>query len=256
MKEMKRLLLLLTLLAVGSSILPAQNIDSLWNNAVADYAAGDYGAALDDFSAIENYGYESAALYFNMGNCYYKSGNYLGMSILYYKKALKLDPSYEDAKVNLSIAKESTLDRIDEIPEFILLTWIKSFRDTLSSDAWAWMALLLFFAAAVFVLLFRFGNSVGVRKTAFALAAVCILVMLMSVIFAFNLRKSGTSGDEAVVTVPVCSVKSTPGSSDQSLFILHEGTEADILDSIGDWYRIEISDGRQGWIEKDDIGII
>lgn len=253
---MKRLLLSFIVSVFGLQMLSAQNIDSLWNQAVAEYAAGNYSAALDGFSAIEDYGYESAGLYYNIGNCYYKAGNYLGMSILYYRKALRLDPSFEDAKVNLSIAKESTLDRIDEIPEFILLTWIKSFRDTLSSDAWAWISLVSFFAIAVFVLLFRFGNSVPLRKTSFSLAAVCVLCMIISVIFALNLRDAGASGDEAVITVPVCSVKSTPGSSDQSLFILHEGTEVDVLDSIGGWYRIEIPDGRQGWIEKDDLGIV
>lgn len=252
----KRLLLSLVALVAGLYMLPAQNVDSLWSQAVTHYSEEDYTAALEDFSAIEDLGYGSAALYYNIGNCYYKTGNYLGMSILYYKRALKADPSFGDAKVNLGIAKEAALDRIDEIPEFILLTWVKSFRNSLSSDAWAWTALALFLVLAVMVLLFRFGNSVALRKTAFAVAVVSVAAMIVSVVFAFNLRSSGTSDKEAVVTVPVCSVKSTPGPSDQSLFILHEGTEVDVLDAIGDWYRIEIADGRQGWIENEDIEII
>ena len=142
------------------------------------------------------------------------------------------------------------------MPEFILLTWIKAFRDTVSSDAWAWIALALFLVMAVMVLLFRFGGSPALRKTAFALAVAALLMTIISAVFAFNLRSGLESDGEAVVTVPVSSVKSSPGSTDQSLFILHEGTKVAVMDSLGEWYRIELSDGRQGWLEAEDIEII
>ena len=256
MSKMKRIMMILGILAVSAAWLSAMDADSLWNQAVKDYTEENYQAALDCFSALEAEGYVSRELYYNIGNCYYKLGNSLGQSILYYERALKLDPSYEDAQVNLAIAREYTLDRIDEVPEFILLTWIKAFRDTVSSDAWAWIALALFLVTAVMVLLFRFGGSPALRKTAFALAVAALLMTIISAVFAFNLRSALESDDEAVVTVPVSSVKSSPGSADQSLFILHEGTKVAVMDSLGEWYRIELSDGRQGWMEAEDVEII
>lgn len=256
MSNMKRIIMILGILAVSAAWLSAMDADSLWNQAVRDYTEENYQAALDGFSALEAEGYVSRELYYNIGNCYYKLGNSLGQSILYYERALKLDPSYEDAQVNLAIAREYTLDRIDEVPEFILLTWIKAFRDTVSSDAWAWIALALFLVTAVMVLLFRFGGSPALRKTAFALAVAALLMTIISAVFAFNLRSALESDDEAVVTVPVSSVKSSPGSADQSLFILHEGTKVAVMDSLGEWYRIELSDGRQGWMEAEDVEII
>ena len=256
MSNMKRIIMILGILAVSAAWLSAMDADSLWNQAVRDYTEENYQAALDGFSALEAEGYVSKELYFNIGNCYYKLGNYLGQAILYYERAIKQDPSYEDARVNLDIAREYTLDRIDEVPEFILLTWIKAFRDTLSSDAWAWTALALLLLTAIMVLLFRFGGSMALRKTAFALAVVSLLLMIISTVFAFNLRSELESEDEAVVTVPVSSVKSSPGSADQSLFILHEGTKVSVVDRLGEWYRIELSDGRQGWLETEDVAII
>ena len=256
MSKMKRIMMILGILTVSAAWLSAQDADSLWNQAVKDYTEENYQAALDCFSALEAEGYVSRELYYNIGNCYYKLGNCLGQSILYYERALKLDPSYEDAQVNLAIAREYTLDRIDEVPEFILLTWIKAFRDTVSSDAWAWIALALFLVTAVMVLLFRFGGSPALRKTAFALAVAALLMTIISAVFAFNLRSGLESEDGAVVTVPVSSVKSSPGSTDQSLFILHEGTRISVLESLGEWYRIELSDGRQGWMEAEDVEII
>ena len=256
MRKMKRIMIIFGILTVSAAWLSAQDADSLWNQAVKDYTEENYQAALDCFSALEAEGYVSRELYYNIGNCYYKLGNCLGQSILYYERALKLDPSYEDAQVNLAIAREYTLDRIDEVPEFILLTWIKAFRDTVSSDAWAWIALALFLVTAVMVLLFRFGGSPALRKTAFALAVAALLMTIISAVFAFNLRSGLESEDGAVVTVPVSSVKSSPGSTDQSLFILHEGTRISVLESLGEWYRIELSDGRQGWMEAEDVEII
>lgn len=256
MSKMKRIMMILGILTVSAAWLSAQDADSLWNQAVKDYTEENYQAALDCFSALEAEGYVSRELYYNIGNCYYKLSNSLGQSILYYERALKQDPSYEDAQVNLAIAREYTLDRIDEVPEFILLTWIKAFRDTMSSDAWAWIALALFLVTAVMVLLFRFGGSPAVRKTAFAMAIIALAFMIISAVFAFNLRSELESEDGAVVTVPVSSVKSSPGSTDQSLFILHEGTRISVLESLGEWYRIELSDGRQGWLEAEDVEII
>ncbi len=256
MRKMKRIMIIFGILTVSAAWLSAQDADSLWNQAVKDYTEENYQEALASFTALEADGYVSGELYYNIGNCYYKLGNCLGQSILYYERALKLDPSYEDAQVNLAIAREYTLDRIDEVPEFILLTWIKAFRDTVSSDAWAWIALVLFLVTAVMVLLFRFGGSPALRKTAFALAVAALLMTIISAVFAFNLRSELESEDEAVVTVPVSSVKSSPGSADQSLFILHEGTKVSVVDRLGEWYRIELSDGRQGWLETEDVEII
>lgn len=256
MRKMKRIIMILGILTVSAAWLSAQDADSLWNQAVKDYTEENYQEALAGFTALEADGYVSGELYYNIGNCYYKLGNCLGQSILYYERALKLDPSYEDAQVNLAIAREYTLDRIDEVPEFILLTWIKAFRDTVSSDAWAWIALALFLVTAVMVLLFRFGGSPALRKTAFALAVAALLMTIISAVFAFNLRSALESDGEAVVTVPVSSVKSSPGSADQSLFILHEGTKVAVMDSLGEWFRIELSDGRQGWLEAEDVEII
>ena len=254
MIRMMTVALMLAALALPAA--QAQNVDSLWAQAVSDYTEENYRAALDGFAAIEEAGYVSPDLYYNMGNCCYKLGHQLGRSILYYEKALKLDPAYEDAAVNLEIAREGTLDRIEAVPEFILLTWFKAFRDTLSSDAWAWIALVLLLTVAVMVLLFRFGRSLVLRKSAFALAVVAFVFMVIFTVFAFNLRSAVEDSGEAVVTVPVSSVKGSPGSTDQSLFILHEGTKVSVVDSLGEWYRIELSDGRQGWLQGNDIEII
>lgn len=262
--DMKRIFIILTVLAAAPVMSVAQDtgqgsgqeISVLWDKAVSAYSGSDYDAALEAFSAIEAEGYASAGLYYNMANCYFKKDHYLGKSILYYERALKEDPSFEDAAYNLEMARQYTVDKIDSVPEFILVTWFKSFRNSLSSDTWAWLSIGLFCLAAIFLLLFRFAASLPLRKASFSLAIITFVFSVTAFLFSFSLRNFAVEGSEAIVMTPVGSVKSSPGNSDQSLFILHEGTKVGIVDQLGEWYRIELSDGRQGWTEKKNLEII
>ena len=258
---MKRIYTIITILTLSAGLSAAQDaghpdISALWDNAVSAYSQSDYDAALEGFSTIAGQGYASAELYYNIANCYFKKGHFLGKSILYYEKALKEDPSFEDAAYNLEMARQYTVDKIDSVPEFILSTWLKSFRDCLSSNAWAWMSAGLLLAAAILLLLFRFAASLPLRKVSFSLAVAAFLMAAMAFAFAWNLRNLAVEESHAVVMNPVASVKSSPGSSDQSLFILHEGTKVGIVDELGEWYRSELSDGRQGWMEKNYLETI
>ncbi len=238
-----------------SAVAFAQTDAQLWNSANDAYSMGQYESAYNDYHKIEQGGKHSYKLYYNMGNACYKMGD-AGKAILYYEKALKLNPAGEDAKINLQIARLQTLDKIDVVPEFILKTWVKDIRNTLSSNGWAYIAVALFALTAVLMLLFKFAPTTGQRKFSFVLACVVFLFAIISVLFSVNLRRNANSDDSAIVMVPVSNIKSAPNSTGNNLFILHEGTKVDILEEAGQWCRIEISDGRQGWMHKSDVEVI
>ena len=57
--------------------------------------------------------------------------------------------------------------------------------------------------------------------------------------------------DSAIITRAVSTVKSSPSDSTaKDLFVLHEGTKVTVIDELGSWLNIELSDGRQGWISS------
>ena len=130
--DMKRIFTLI-LLVFSLVNLYADEKGELWTKANDAYSMGQYETALNDYIEIEKNGYQSYKLYYNMGNAWYKTGN-MGKAILYYEKALKLNPAGEDALNNLQIAKLQTLDKIDVLPEFIISTWIKDIRNLMSSN--------------------------------------------------------------------------------------------------------------------------
>ena len=250
---MKKILAIMFLFSALT--LAAQDRGELWTKGNDAYSMGQYQGALDNYLEIEKMGYESYKLYYNMGNAWYKLGN-MGKAILYYEKALKLDPAGKDAMNNLQIAKLHTLDKIDQVPEFVLATWIKGVRNKLSSNAWGYICLGFLALMFILLLMFKHAPTTGARKTSFILACVAALFSIFALHFSISLKREATLQDSAIVMVPVSNVKSAPNSTGNNLFILHEGSQVEILEQAGKWCRVEIADGRQGWIQFGDVEVI
>lgn len=251
------LLVALLLLPFGNLAM-AQDayVDSLWNSANQAYVEGRWGDAVAGYELISGMGLESAALYCNTGDAYFKEGN-VPMAILFYERALKLDPSYSDARYNLELMNSMIQDRIDPVPDFILTVWAKDICYIMDSDAWAVCFLVLMALTLGLVLLFLLAPTAAGRRTGFFTGIVTLLLAVASLSFSFWQKNDYMSADEAIVMRPVTSAKSSPSAeASKDLFILHEGTKVTILDSVGSWNNIELADGRQGWIPSADITVI
>lgn len=247
---------LLGLSGVDLKAAEAARADSLWNAAVAAYSEGLWSEAAESWSAISDMGLESEQLYYNIGNAHFKADN-IAYAILNYERALKLNPSFDDARFNLEYANTMIQDKIESVPEFFLLSWLKTLSVSFSSDAWAVIAIVMFALCLSMVLLFLLGSSVALRKTGFGIAIASLLLSLLSFSMASSQKKQYMKTESAIVVSPVSPVKSSPGNDgSRDLFVLHEGTKLIILDELGSWKNIELSDGRQGWVNSSDIEII
>ncbi len=249
-------LIMALMLPVAASAQQNEYVDSLWNDANAAYADGRWGDAVAGYEMISDMGLESAALYCNTGDAYFKDMN-VPKAILYYERALKLDPSYSDARYNLELLNNGIQDRIDPVPEFVLKAWMKDICYIMDSDSWAVCFIVFFALALALVLLFVLGPTAAWRRTGFFAGLVMLLIAAFSVSFSVWQKNDYMKADEAIVMRPVSSVRSSPSSgSATDLFILHEGTKVKVIDTVGSWNNIELADGRQGWLPSADIEII
>ncbi len=226
----------------------------LWDKANAAYSEGRWEDAASGYEMIVSLGLESPQLYYNAGNAWFKADN-LGKAIVNYERALKLDPSFSDARYNLEFANSRTQDRIDAVPEFVLKTWILKLCYLLDSDAWAVIFIVMLALFCAMLLLFFLAPTTAWKRTGFIAAIVCFLLGGAALGFSVHQKNDYFLHDEAIVMKPVISTKSSPEGT-MDLFILHEGTKVKIIDSVGTWTNVEISDGRQGWVQSGEIEII
>lgn len=258
-KTMNKTAMILVMMLLMPFALSAQSDDypdSLWNAANQAYTEGRWGDAIRDYEMISSIGMESAALYCNTGDAYFKDGN-MPMAILYYERALKADLSYDDARYNLELLYGMIQDRIDPVPEFILKTWAEDICYMTDSDSWAVAFIVFFGLTLALIIVFLLSPSVAGRRTGFFAAIVTILLASASLTFSIWQKRNYMNADDAIVMSPVTSVKSSPSAeSSKDLFILHEGTKVRIIDKVGSWNNISLADGRQGWIPSEDITAI
>lgn len=233
----------------------AEPVAALWDRANTAYINGDYRAAIGVYRSILDRGVSSAALYYNLGNAYFKEEE-IGLAILSYHRALRLAPGSDDIRYNLEVARTLTKDDIDRVPEFFLKTWVRDLRHTMGCTAWSISSLVLLAAALGLVLLFLLARRLPLRKAGFYGSLGAALLFVVATLFAAAEYRELLDRGEAVVMVGSSAVKSSPDNSATDLFILHEGTTLRITDRLDEWCEIVIADGKKGWIEARKIEII
>lgn len=255
---MKKIYIALTLVSLCFSSVFALEKDrqaALWENANNAYSAGNYEDALKGYDSLRNAGFESAKLYYNLGNAYFKTSN-IGKAVLYYNRALLLSPNDPDILYNLEIAESHTVDSINEMPVFFAKRWLTDLRMMLSSNQWAVVSLVLFGSALVFVLLYLLSSSLAWRKTGFYAGILLLFLFVCSVTFASRQRTLKLHPGEAIVMSNAIPVKSSPDGGSKDIFILHEGTKVEVLSELNGWREIRIANGDKGWVLSGSIELI
>lgn len=229
----------------------AQN-QSLFEQGNELYNQGKYAEAIEKYKAILETNNHSEALYFNLANAHYKL-NHIAPSIFYYEKALKLAPEDQDIKNNLAFAKNMTIDDIDTIPDAGFSKLIKKITDIMSFDNWAKAAVGSVIIFVLLILLYYFTYSTNKKRLAFITSNIFLFVAATSLLIAFHKYNLSKNDKPAIVFAQETVIKGEPNSRSQELFRLHEGTKVQILDTINQWKKIKLADGKTGWIENEDI---
>jgi len=231
------------------------DIDSLYLNANSLYQHGQYEPALEQYNAVILSGKESADLYYNMGNAAYRS-NSIGHAILYYEKALKLEPAHEDAIHNLDFVSRYRLDTFEEVPVLFLGAWITGFVHLFPEQTWSILALIFFMIILSGLLVYFFSRRMVLKKSGFISGLAALLLFVITISAALSRHRDVVNPDTGIILAPSVVVRSSPSESGTELFILHEGTKINVNEEVSDWQNIKVIDGREGWIMAGDFEAI
>lgn len=249
---MKRLVAIIILLV---SVLSGVRADIV-SSADSAYTAGAYDKAISLYNAAAEKG-TSASLFYNLGNAYYRKGR-LGMAILNYERALRLDPTMEEARVNLAFVNSRITDRPGERGTFVGNA-LDAVANYFGSNAWAWIAFVAFALAIVGAGAYFFTTGVGLRKCGFFTSLVMLVVTGVSFFFSFRAASIACADDVAIITETSTLLSTsprTPANRTEEAMLLHEGTRVTILDSVrtpGDtvaplWLDVQVDNTHRAWI--------
>lgn len=246
--------LLYLFIGLFSMTLIGQN-EPLFEKGKELYKAENFQEAINNWSQIVDNGEHSADLYYNLGNAHYKLNN-VGPSIYYYEKALMLEPNDSDVKNNLAFAKNATIDVIEPLPKTFFAKWYESLSGVLTYDGWALLAVLF---AMLFVLLFLgyyFSFSEKRKRLLFTSSIASVILLLGSLAIAFMTFNDCEADKPAIIFAESTEIRSEPNMGSETAFTLHEGTKVQVIADDGDWLRIQLIDGKDGWIPSEDLKLL
>ena len=252
---LRRIFILLAAIVALANVARASEFDAQWYRANTAYMNGDWAGATAIYDSIEQAGMASVKLYYNMGGAYFKNGQ-IGKAVLYYNKALRIDPTDEDTQYNLRVANGYVKDQIEVGPEFFVSRWVRSVRTAVNSNTWAVLSLVAGLLMLVALMIYLLPLGLGYRKAGFAVAVVMGAFTLLSANFASEQRRNALHSSEAIVMIGAAPVKSSPDRTSKDIFVIHEGTQVTVLDRLGDWCQVSIADGNKGWMPASSIELI
>lgn len=248
---MKKIWIILVFVLSTFTIFANDNL-LLLSEANKSYSENNFEQAISLYEKVLENGVESAEVYYNLGNAYFKI-NDMPSAILFYEKARKLNPNDEDVLKNLEIANSRIVDKIENMPQIFYKQWWKNLLYIFTVDEWATISLVFFALIFVMLLVFLLTNIYWVKKSSFWFGIVFIVISGTTWMLANQKYKTFTQDHQAIIFTPTITVKSSPTETGVDLFVIHEGTKVQITDHVGDWYEVKIQNGSVGWLKAQDI---
>ena len=198
---------------------------------------------------------ESAELYYNLGNAYFRD-NQVAKAIVNYERALLLKPGDSDIRHNLRFAKTRIEDKIDSADNFFVNKWIRSIQNIYSANTWAIIGIVFFVLFIVAVGLYMISSRMLLRKVSFYVGIVLFFMVLITNTFAFKQKQKIVNRSTAIVMSASVSIYTSPDAHSQELFRLHQGAKVRIKREEGRWVEIVIANGSVGWLQKTNVEVI
>lgn len=216
------------------------------------YQKENYKAAISSYESIINDGKQSAELYFNLGNSYYKLRK-VAPAIYNFEKALLLNPNDKDIQTNLDFARKMAIDDIKVMPKVGFNKLIQDVTSNYHYDTWAWISVVFAFVFLLFFVGYYFSQTTLLKRIFFTGMFVVLLGISLSVASGIYEKNHYKNEKPAIVFTEIATVKSEPKATSSDAFVLHEGTKVYVLENIANWKKIELTDETTGWIEADAI---
>ena len=248
---MKQLVVFLLSFFVAAITFAGNKENDLWQQANNFFKQKNYEQAANLYEQLAASKPYDALLYFNLGNAYYKLNN-IGDAVLNYQRALRIQPSFQEAKDNLELTMSRIPNRIPSAGDIFFIQWWKGITNATLSGFWAAFSLFLFLSSLGLLTMQKFGkiNFNGSKISLFGFIF-CTLFLL----FAFSSANRKSAHNTAVV-MQHDAVFTLEASNGKAVSFIPEGTTVSIEDEQKEMLQVVLPDGRKGWMNKQLVEVI
>ena len=213
------------------------------------YEEKDFASAIRLYEAALKQGVESATLYYNLGNAYFKTGD-IGHAVLNYLRAKRLAPSDEDINHNLEFVRQFSRVQMEGVALNPINSFLNRIVEPYRLTTLAWISSGIFILFCI-VLMFRFG--IGYNGTFVRTSTVILLVLLLVAggLTTFKYRTDYIT--ERAVIVKETEVLSGPTDKADIEFQGTPGLIVEIISESGNYCDVLFENKRRGWVLKEDI---
>ncbi len=230
-----------------------QNLTQAFAEANELYENKQYDSAIQLYESILETGRESASIYFNLGNAYFKSGD-LGHAVLYYLRAKRLAPADEDLNHNLEFARQFSRVRMEGVALNPVSDFVQTIVQPYRLETLAWAASIVFILLCL-VLTVRYGLGFSNGAIRVATILLLVLVLITSGLTTYKYRTEFLT-ERAVVINDDSPVRSGPTEKAEIEFQGASGLVVEILSQSGEYYNVLFENKRKGWIHRDNTALI
>ena len=243
-------------LVAGSAFAQESPATGLMAKANERFERGEYAEAAQQYEALVDRGYGDAALYLNLGNAYFESGD-MGRAILMYLRAQELSPREPDIRDNLELAHDMTVDRITAERDTLVESVSHFVRLWVTPGELGTAALLLWMLTGAAICALVIGRAFPLRRVVRAVTAVAAAVTVVSFLLLVTTIYANPYANTGVVTAAAVEVVSGPGPQYAGEFSLHSGAQVRVTGSRHGWLRIALPGGElQGWVPSHAVEIV
>ncbi|MBF0345242.1 MAG: tetratricopeptide repeat protein [Nitrospirae bacterium] len=240
------LILLMAVTAYGSD-----TTKEVFKKAAVYYVEGKYESAIAQYESLLTGGLESGELYYNIGNCYFKTGD-LGRSTLYYERAKRLIPNDADLKANYEFVRSQLPDKGKSQQPALFKRLLDRVFGVFTIDGICVMITVLYIFV-VALLITRFYLD-AVRRYLLLLISITAIVFVVASFVLYE--RISVAGSEAVVLADKAEVRYEPFSDATVFFTITVGTKVQVQQIKSDWYKVRRLDGKQGWVSRKAIAVV
>jgi len=236
----------------------AQRLGQVFDDANEAVFAGDLDAAISGYDRLVAAGVDDPDVAYNLGVAHGRAGRY-GQAIRWFEHSLALSPGDQEverglAEVRAALGRRQASRDGEAVVETTPFTEavVRPFS-LLAIGIGVLILDLLFFGL---LLWFRRAESENGRL-ALGIATPVVGILLALSVFGL-LAKSGalTDGSPAIVVTEDAPVREGPDPRAERRSDAREGERARVLDRDGDWVRVRLPGGREGWMVEADVGLL